>query len=213
MTIFDIDGTLLPGTSCERLFFNYLIDQRILTFRNLFHFGIKGLMLLPKGRAFALKANKGYLRGMSIEQITKIGKLFFDSVVIERLSKKGIRRLNEHRDNGEIIVLLSGMPEFLLINFAEYLKVENYRGSELQVVSGRITGRTLGEFPLSKGKARIVASIINNLNIPWNEITAYGDHYGDRYLLEKVGRPVAVNPDYGLQEIAREKGWEIETFD
>ncbi len=213
MIIFDVDGTLLPGTSCERLFFQHLIDNRILTFRNLFHFAFRGLTLLPHGRTYALKANKGYLRGHSIEKMIAIGKEFFSTEVAGRISKKGIARLNEHRDKGERITLLSGMPEFLLINFAEYLKVENYKGSVLEVKSDKITGRTIGVFPLSRGKADIVESIIKEHGIGWNDVTAYGDHYGDRYLLDKVGHPVAVNPNYGLRQIAVEKGWAIEVFD
>lgn len=213
LIVFDVDGTLLPGTSCERLFFQHLIDRKILKFLNLFHFAFRGMTLLPHGRTYALKANKGYLRGHSLEKMTVIGKEFFQNEVATRISKKGIERLKEHKDKGETIILLSGMPEFLLINFAEYLKVENYRGSKLQIKSGKITGRTVGVFPLSKGKTEIVESIMKEYNIGWGDVTAYADHYGDRYLLGRVGHPVAVNPDYGLRQVAVEKGWAIEVFD
>ncbi len=213
MIVFDVDGTLLPGTSCERLFFHHLIDRRVLTFLNLFHFAFRGMTLLPHGRTYALKANKGYLSGHSLERMTAIGKEFFHNEVAGRISKKGIARLNEHRDKGEKVILLSGMPEFLLINFAEYLKIENYRGSVIEINKGKITGKTVGIFPLSKGKVDIVESIIKESNIVWGDVTAYADHYGDRYLLGRVGRPIAVNPDYGLRQVAVEKGWAIEVFD
>jgi HAD superfamily hydrolase (TIGR01490 family) len=213
LTVFDIDGTMLPGTSCERLFFQYLIDQRILSFLNLFHFILRGLFLMPRGRTFALKANKGYLRGMRFDKVAEIGREFFAKQVARRISTVGIERLNEHRGKGERVVLLSGMPEFLLRNFAEFLHVEDYRGSRLEINSGKITGKTIGTFPLSEGKAKIVESLLDEFNVAWGDVTAYGDHYGDRYLLQKVGHPVAVNPDYGLRQLAHEKGWPIETFD
>ena len=213
MIVFDVDGTLLPGTSCERLFFHHLIDRRILTFANLMHFALRGMMLLPRGRTYSLKANKGYLRGHSHDRITEVGKEFFYSEVAGRISKKGIARLEEHRAKKDTIVLLSGMPEFLLKNFAEYLKVEHYRGGVLEIISGKITGKTTGIFPLSRGKAEIVESLLGEFGVGWNDVTAYGDHYGDRYLLEKVGHPVAVNPDEYLRLIARERNWTIEIFD
>ena len=213
MIVFDIDGTLLPGTSCERLFFQYLLERKILTFRQMFHFAFRGLMLAPYGRSYSLKANKGYMRGLSINMMTGVGKEFFDKIIAGRLSKKGIERLNDHRNKGDMIVLLSGMPEFLLKNIADYLGIEDYRGSVLEVKSGVITGRTTGIFPLSNGKAEIVEELIRKFNVGWSDVTAYGDHYGDRYLLEKVAHPVAVNPDHNLREFARHKGWPIEIFD
>ncbi len=213
LIIFDIDGTLLPGTSCERLFFQYLIDKRILTFINLFHFVMRGIFLFRKGRSFALKANKGYLRGHSYERMTKIGREFFNAEVKGRISKKGIERLEEHRGRGETIILLSGMPEFLLKNFADFLQIERYRGSVLQFSSDKISGKTIGIFPLSRGKAEIIESLIREINIGWGDITAYGDHYGDRFLLQRVGHAVAVNPDEFLRQFAKERNWPVEIWD
>jgi len=213
LAVFDVDGTLLPGTSCERLFFHYLIDNKLLRFRDLFHFGLRGLALLPRGRSYALKANKGYLRGHSYSRMIAIGKEFFAGRVAGRLSGKGIIRLDEHKEKGHRVVLLSGMPEFLLKNFAEHLKIENYRGCGLEIRSDKITGRTAGIFPLSKGKVEIVRSLLKEYNVEWGDVVAYGDHYGDRFLLENVGYPVAVNPDVNLRIVARERNWPVEIFD
>jgi len=213
LVIFDIDGTLLPGTSTERLFFHYLIDNKIMKFRNMLYLMLNGIPRIFKGKNFVLSANKGYLRGFSVDEMTKIGKSFFDTQVTHRISRMGIDRLNEHRDKGEIIFLLSGMPEFLIRNYSEFLKVENYLGSELEVKSGRFTGRTLGTFPISKGKAKVAESIMNRFGVPREKVTAYADFYGDRYMLDKVGHPIVVNPDPNLALVAREKGWPVEIFD
>jgi phosphoserine phosphatase len=40
--------------------------------------------------------------------------------------------------------------------------------------------------------------------------SAYSDSVNDRPLLEGVGRPVAVNPDRHLRELADEQGWPVQ---
>lgn len=213
MIAFDIDGTLLPGTSCERLFVRYLIQNRILRLSNMISLAWRGLALLPKGRVYALKANKGYLRGFRTDHMARIGREFFSKRIVERISKKGIMRLEEHRRKGERILLLSGMPEFLLRNFSEHLGVDDFAGSVLETNEGKFTGRTIGFFPLAKGKVEIIERLLSECQMRWWDVTAYADHELDRFLLEMVGRPVAVNPGPRLRELAEKKGWEIEVFD
>ncbi len=213
LIVFDVDGTLLPGTSCERLFFKHLLRKRIIGLRNLISFGIRGLALMPKGHAYALKANKGYLRGFSPDYMTGIGRGFFDDQVSKRISAKGISRLEEHRRNGDNVMLLSGMPEFLLRNFSEYLGVDEQIGSILEIRADKFTGRTIGPFPLAEGKIEVLRPLLIKYRLDWPDLTAYADHDLDRYLLEKVGHPVAVNPRDELRKLATWKGWPIESFD
>ena len=77
LVVFDIDGTLVPGTSCERLFTRYLVKNRIVNFNNLISFIIGGLSLLPRGKSYIIKANKGYLRGFDTGYMEDIGRRFF----------------------------------------------------------------------------------------------------------------------------------------
>lgn len=213
MIVFDIDGTLLPGTSCERLFFRHLLRKRIIGLRNLFSFGKRAIALVPRGYAYALKANKGYLRGFSPDYMAGIGREFFKDQVSKRISAKGISRIEEHRRNGDNIILLSGMSDFLLRNFSEYLNVDEQIGSTLEIDAGKFTGRTIGHFPLAKGKIEVLMPLLEKYRLDWSDLTAYADHGLDRYLLEKVGHPVAVNPGADLKKIAKSNGWPVESFD
>ena len=213
LIVFDIDGTLLPGTSCERLFFRHLLHRKIIGLRKLISFGIRGVALIPRGLAYALKANKGYLRGFSPDYMAGIGREFFKDHVSKRISAKGISRIEEHRRNGDTVMLLSGMPEFLLRNFSEHLAVDEYIGSTLEVKADKFTGRTIGPFPLAEGKIEVLRPLLEKYRLDWSELTAYADHGLDRYLLEKVGHPVAVNPGTDLRRLAQRNGWAIERFD
>jgi len=213
LVIFDVDGTLIKGTSCEKLFFHHLLDTKKLRVNNMINFGLRGIALSRFGKLYIVKANKGYLRGFEVDNIDKLGIEHFISHVKNRISQKGIDRINQHKRNGEKVALLSGMPEFLLKNFADYLEIELAIGCVLKINNGKYTGVTEGVFPLGRGKAEIIESILSKYNHAWSDITAYADHRSDRFMLEKVGKPIAVNPDDGLKQIAKTNNWPIEIFD
>jgi HAD superfamily phosphoserine phosphatase-like hydrolase len=145
--------------------------------------------------------------------MTGIGRGYFDDQVSKRISAKGLSQLEEHRRNGDTVMLLSGMPEFLLRNFSEYLGVDEYIGSTLEVKADKFTGRTTGLFPLAEGKIEVLRPLLKKYRFDWPDLTAYADHGLDRYLLEKVGHPVVVNPRDDLRRIAEYNGWPIESFD
>jgi HAD superfamily phosphoserine phosphatase-like hydrolase len=230
LIVFDIDGTILPGTSCERLFVRHLVQQKILKVTQLINFCTRALTLLPQGIPYTTKANKGYLRNFRVDDIAKIGQSFFESDVIARISPKGIERIKKHVQDGEKVILFSGMPDFLLRNFSNYLDIPDYYGSIMEIKSGRFTGKTLGPFPLAKGKIEALEMIIAGTYsadaiilsktaksqdiapVDWAQITFYGDHWLDRFLMQKVGHPVTVNPKDKLRALAEEKGWAIEEF-
>jgi putative phosphoserine phosphatase / 1-acylglycerol-3-phosphate O-acyltransferase len=212
LILFDIDGTVLPGTSCERLFVRYLIHNGILSPSNFVNFIIRGILLLYKNPVYSLKANKGYLRGFSTERISAIGLEFFNTEVASRISKVAIERINEHKRRSERVIIFSGMPDFLLANFAEFLGVHEYYGSVMETKGGKFTGRTLGPFPLGHGKVKLIRQLISETHFNWSDLTFYGDHWLDRFLLSRVGKPVAVNPHQRLRRMARRRGWMIEKF-
>lgn len=230
MIVFDVDGTILPGTSCERLFVRYLLKKRILGPTHFLNFCLRGISLVTKGLPYVTKANKGYLRGFSCDYMIAEGRLFFDEVVIPRVSQRGIERIRAHQAKGERIILFSGMPDFLLKNLSNFVGVGEYYGSVMEIREGKFTGRTLGPFPLSRGKITALEMIIRgaypggnpsrkDINVSstaapvdWQDITFYGDHWLDRFLLGKVGRPVVVNPRKKLRRLAELRGWPVEEF-
>ena len=270
LIVFDIDGTILPGTSFERLFVEHLFQKRILRPRHAFYFMRRGLTLLLRSLTSVTKANKGYLKNFTVDYMTKLGEEFFNATVAPRISKTAVEQIKLHQKNGERVILLSGMPDFLCGNFARYLGVAEFYGSVTETKDGKFTGRTLGPFPLGRGKIKALQEIVGQpitravgspdptydngqvrppdrtvkgsvdakwcrvpdhsvvrMDAPdtqrdrqvrgpdgtipdWSAVTFYGDHWLDRFLLEKVGHPVAVNPREKLLQLAKEKGWQVE---
>src|SRR5260370_37448041 len=62
---------------------------------------------------------------------------------------------------------------------------------------------------IGEAKVRGGRQIAAELNLDLARCYAYGDSAHDRWLLEAVGRPAAVNPSGELERIAMRRGWAI----
>jgi HAD superfamily hydrolase (TIGR01490 family) len=124
-----------------------------------------------------------------------------------------------HARKGHEIVLISGTLEPLAREAARALQMElAARGiavtirviaTRLEEVDGRWTGRILGETMFGKAKARAAKRLAEELRLDLGRCYAYGDGLHDRWLMEAVGLPTAVNPSRELAKIARTRGWPV----
>jgi HAD superfamily phosphoserine phosphatase-like hydrolase len=132
---------------------------------------------------------------------------------------QAIERVAWHAKQGDEIVLLSGTLEPLAREAAHVLEAElDYRGlavkirtiaTPLEEMGGRWTGCVLGEAMFGEAKARAADRLAGEIGLILKRCFAYGDSLNDRWLMEAVGRPMAVNPSNDLASFARARGWPI----
>ena len=60
-----------------------------------------------------------------------------------------------------------------------------------------------------EAKARAVRRLAAEKGFELARCYAYGDSESDRWMLEAVGRPVAVNPTPKLEQLARRREWAV----
>ncbi len=207
---FDVDKTLLPGTSMETLLARALLLGRLPGSFGWLPFFVEGLRLLPRGLTVARKANKGYLAGARPEEVQAWAEDVFAREAAPRIDALSHQWVEEERRRGRAIVLLTGMPDLLLGPFATAFSAELAVGTPLEIdPRGRLTGRRAGVHPYGEAKRGIAAGLCARRG--WDPVrcSAYGDHASDAALLAWVGEPCAVDPDRGLRRIARERGWRI----
>jgi fatty acyl-CoA reductase len=127
-----------------------------------------------------------------------------------RIQHEAIRRIREHKARGDRVILLTGALDFLV----ESLK---HLGDDLIAASlVERTGRFTGELehpPLTAdGRASLTASLAADHHVDLADCHAYGDSLGDLPMLELVGHPHAINPDFRLSREARRRRWPVETW-
>jgi HAD superfamily phosphoserine phosphatase-like hydrolase len=208
---FDLDGTLVPLPSLEWRFFRMLRYQKQIGARNCFLWCVEAVRLIPGGINRILHANKMYLRGISVGEK--------DLLRVPTFYPEAIERMVWHAERGHLIVIASGTLEPLAERSARALEVELREcglatkicvcATRLEVKCGRWTGRILGEAMFGEAKARAVRRIAAEENLNLERCFAYGDSVSDRWLLEVVGKPAAVNPSNDLARIAGRNDWAV----
>jgi HAD superfamily hydrolase (TIGR01490 family) len=155
------------------------------------------------------------MRGWSEDQARPALTWVADQYLLATRREEVIRRLEEHRSKGHLVVIASGtfLPSLRLLG--ERLGVNEFVGTRIEVAHDRFTGRIIP--PIIKGadKAEQVKRHLSarGFDVDWAASYAYGDSFSDRHFMSLVGHPVAVHPDPGLRSMAMARNWElVETF-
>ena len=125
----------------------------------------------------------------------------------------GTRALAQlHLDAGQRVWLVTATPVELARIIAKRLGLTGALGTVAEVENGLYTGRLVGEPLHGPAKAEAVRALAEREGLDLARCTAYSDSVNDVPMLSAVGTGVAINPDTGLREAARENGWEIRDF-
>jgi HAD superfamily hydrolase (TIGR01490 family) len=230
---FDLDGTLAPLPSVEWRFFRMLRYRKFVGVRNYFLWLRETLQLIPRGIIQVMHANKMYLRGVradlgcggtDIPVCLRLGdeteeKRRRQARMLVPLYPGAIECVAWHVERGHLIVIVSGTLEPLAEHAARGLEAElAERGlatkiwvcaTRLEQSAGSWTGRIVGEAMFGEAKARAVRRVATELGLDLRRCFAYGDSSSDKWMLEAVGKPAAVNPSSDLARVARRNDWPV----
>jgi putative phosphoserine phosphatase/1-acylglycerol-3-phosphate O-acyltransferase len=117
-----------------------------------------------------------------------------------------------HHDRGHVVVVASSTWIGVVEPLAMRLGADHVIATAYAVEDGRFTGDHLGAWLFGPEKARAVRDFAEREGILLSESYAYTDAWYDRFLLEEVGHPRAVNPDAALRGLALARGWPVLEF-
>ena len=209
---FDVDGTLLPGAYAERIFIRYLMDENILTWKNLARYSISVLTGGNPLKRQAWERNKMYLKNLPADQLRDRARECYRRRISSCLSSKARSRVAEHLGKGHRVFLVSASLRWLVEPLGEELGTHGLLATQLASENGSLTGYTLGGFIYGQNKAALLRRWISWWNVDAGSSFAYSDHHSDIPMLEMVGHPVAVNPSRRMRRHALERSWKVEAF-
>lgn len=209
LVFFDLDGTLIKGLSSEKRFFVFLLRGRILRLRQLAAFLIFTLRWFTHLRKDVWKKNKAYLTGLRLNKIQHFAEQFVAQAFLPNLRPVAKRRLENHLAQGDIVVLLTGTPDFIAWPIAKQLGITHIAATVCNTKNGCFTSSPPGIHPLGAAKLQIAEQMCRNFNTTLAKCTAYANSASDIALLASMSQPVAVYPDSKLRQIAKRRGWEI----
>lgn len=209
---FDVDNTLLPGEASEVRFFRWLWSRGVVGWPEV-RASLSWLVRhLPALSLHPLRERKLYLAGKPAQVIEPLGEEFCREQLCPCVSPAAMRQIDQHRQAGHTIILLTGSLDFLIDPIATALQVDRCFAGCLEQMNGVYTGRLVPPLPYGEGKRQLIERLAQDLTLDLSLCYAYGDSPGDLEVLRAVGHPTVVNPIRGMGCIARRQNWPIQRW-
>ncbi len=213
VAFFDVDGTLLDSTIVH-----YYLWLRTASLP----FFLKPLWLacfLPKIAYYLIldrisrpRFNQVFYRNyrnMNAEDVKALCTEMFDDYLHEKIFPAAIEQIQEHKNQGAAIVLVTGSLDFIMQPLADYLEVDCVLAPQLCEQAGLFTGELTTPPLIGEQKAEAMHAFATANRISLEQCYAYSDSKADLPMLQCVGNPAVVNPGRTLRQRALASGWEM----
>lgn len=209
LVLVDIDGTLVRNPSSERRFYRHLREQRRIGLGEALAFAGFTLRYLARFGYGVFRKNKAYVAGIGESEVRELADEFVSNSLVHAFFEPACARVRRHLQVGDEVWLLSGTLEYIADSVARHLRLEHVVATRCVSENGVLLSRPPQVHPYGTEKLELARSICQQQGIGLADVVAYADSWADRFLMEAVGRPVAVMPDRRLRELAGKRGWEI----
>ncbi len=220
VALFDVDGTLIRGQSYAHLLrWLWRRGWRRPRVLGVVCAGLPSQLGRKLGLVDRLHNQERWARGMAwllrdapVAEVEDLLGLFCRELAAAL--RPGVREeMRARRAEGYRIILASTGISPVIGCLAQALEARGHAATPLEVQGGRFTGRLAGPVCNAVRKLRYVEELAEAWGEPidWAASFAYSDGVPDLPMLERVGHPVAVDPDSRLLRIAGERNWRVIT--
>lgn len=214
---FDVDNTMIMGASIFHLA-RGLVERKFFRTADLLGFAWKQVKFRVLGREDhqgiedSREQLLSFVAGRRTDELAALCEEIFDSRIASRVWP-GTRSLAQlHLAAGQRVWLVTAAPVELAEIIARRLGLTGALGTVGERENGVYTGRLVGGLMHGQAKADALRVLAEREGLNLANCVAYSDSHNDLPMLSAVGTAIAVNPDSGLREIARTRGWEIRDF-
>jgi HAD superfamily hydrolase (TIGR01490 family) len=212
LALFDLDNTLLTGDS-DYEWGQFLVDRGVLdrdTYeaqnRTYYEQYVAGTLDIHEYLGFALRP----LAAHAPAELEKWHAEFMQLRILPMITPAARALVKRHA--AELCAIVTATNSFITAPIAREFGVPHLVATEPEKRDGRFTGRVSGTPCFREGKIerlREWLSVLGHRFADFEESTFYSDSHNDLPLLERVSRPVAVDPDEALATEARRRGWAV----
>jgi len=214
LALFDLDNTLLADDS-DFLWGCFLVEKGLVdkssydeANQRFYNEYKQGTLDIFEFLAFSLKPLTLYPR----EKLDELHKEFMQKLIKPVMTNKGIAQIKQHRDKGDITVIITATNRFVTAPIARAFVVDDLIATDPEIIDGKYTGQVAGTPCFQEGKITRLNQWLENTSHDLEDSTFYSDSHNDLALLEQVTTPIAVDPDDELKATAIERNWEICSF-
>jgi HAD superfamily hydrolase (TIGR01490 family) len=138
---------------------------------------------------------------------------WFDEMAVDYVSEDARQAIARHRTEGHHVAIVTASTPYAVGPVAAHLGLDGrFLATWLEVRDGRFTGRLVEPACYGPGKVYWAERYAVAHGLDLSRSYFYTDSVSDLPLLERVGHPVAVNPDRRLRRLAQARGWPVVFF-
>jgi HAD superfamily hydrolase (TIGR01490 family) len=214
LALFDLDNTLLSCDS-DYEWGQFLVDRGVLEReayeaqnRAYYDQYVAGTLDIHEFLGFALRP----LAAHSGEDLGRWHGEFMEARIRPAIGPKARELVHGHLSGGDLCAIITATNSFVTAPIAREFGVQHLVATEPEVRDGRYTGKVAGTPCFREGKLKRLDEWLAGLGRSFGDFadsTCYSDSHNDLPLLERVKRPVAVDPDDKLALEARKRGWPV----
>lgn len=208
---FDFDGTLIEGYSAAA-FFTYRLKRGEIPAKEVIRSVREGLKMEHRGDDVTELMNVGVRgqAGRAIDEVESWARNVFSRKIAEMIYPEARQLINAHLAKRHTVVIASSATTPQIQATAEDLGIDYLISTELAVdEDGILTGELASPIRWGEGKAEGVREFAAARKINLQKSFGYSNGSEDVPFLQTVGRPVALNPDDDLKQIAKERKWPV----
>lgn len=214
LVLFDLDNTLLAGDSdfewAQFLISKGVLDKEVYEARNQqFYDQYKaGTLDIFEFLDFQLKPLARHSRA----QLDAWHQEFMDTRVRPMMTPKAQALVKQHLDAGAVVAIVTATNSFVTGPIARAFGIPHLVATIPAQEGGAFTGKPRGTPAFKAGKIERVEAWLESLGLCWESFAKssfYSDSHNDLPLMNKVGNPVAVDPDDTLRAHATTHGWPV----
>lgn len=211
LAIFDLDNTLLAGDS-DHAWGQFLIDQGL----------VDSAVVKAANEAFYkqyqageldidryLRFSLSFLANKPLQELASLHRHFMTTVIEPMIAPGSKALLNQHRERGDTLMIITATNRFVTGPIAEHLKIPHLIACEAEMANGCYTGLPTGIPSYQEGKVVRLQAWLNEHRESLEGAWFYSDSLNDLPLLRLVDHPVAVDPDATLAAEAQRQNWPI----
>lgn len=212
--VFDVDYTILKHSSTIAFAKTAIRNKLLHPLQLLASAKLHVQARLGLANSENLPRHLPFLEGMSRELLDELAEEVFLRYMVKGVYPEAIALIRELQSRGCLVILATASLDFLISPLAAFLHIpaSHVLTTHLGYEKGLCTGRVLGKHCIGLEKLHRAAALLKDRRIPNSSAAFFTDSIMDLGMMNRVGYPVATNPDVLLHMKAKRNGWEILRF-
>ena len=213
IAFFDLDNTLVDGASGSFMFYDMLKAGKVgwSDFLTYFRYTI----LYSFNRVPRLEVYRWMFRlcsRYSLSELLDMTDRMYEKYMYPRFFEEGRLTVQKHLEKGDHVVILTAATEYLAEKVRAQFGGHHAIGIKTPLRDGKITDDVQEPISYGAGKLQLAGEYSRNRGVSLEDCYFYSDSASDFPLLNAVGHPVMVNPQWKLRWMTRKKGWATLSF-